>query len=149
METLLGKTEFWYYEGILGSFPEVISVKSKKLGRNLIKVLKKYRKHFARTFKNHFDENVVEFSRQFLEELAKNYGNFKYCYRKIAEEPQRNSGSIWGALENMPRRASKLNPAMISWALIRRLTSLFRYIIHTFLFSQSHSFCAFSFKLRH
>ncbi len=38
--------------------------------------MKKYRKYFAQTF-NHFDGNFVKFSRWLLEELAKNYGNFK------------------------------------------------------------------------
>ncbi len=74
----MGKTKIirnirWqYYEGTLESSSEVISAKSKKLRRNLIKILKKYRKHFAQTFKKHFDGNFVEFSRQFLDELAKN-----------------------------------------------------------------------------
>ncbi len=75
---IIGKTEVirnwcWqYYDGILKSFSEVISVKSKKL-----EILKKYRKHFAQTFKKNFDGNFVIFSMQFWEGLAKNYGNFK------------------------------------------------------------------------
>ncbi len=83
METLLGKTKvirnwrWWYYEEILERFSEVISVKSKKLLTNLIRVLKKYKKHFPQTLKKNFDGNFVIFSRQFLEELAKNYGNLK------------------------------------------------------------------------
>ncbi len=48
-----------------------------------------------------------------MEEPAKNYGNFELFYRKIAEESRRNSGNIWGALENMPRGSLKLNPALL------------------------------------
>ncbi len=72
METLLGQTEvIWnwrwrYYEEILEKFFEIIQWNPKKLRRNLIKIMKKYRKHFAQTFKNHFDGNFVKFSRWFL-----------------------------------------------------------------------------------
>ncbi len=76
METLLGKIEVilnwrWkYYEENFKSFYEVISVKSKNLRKNLTEILKKYRKHFAQTFKKHVDGYFVKFSRQFLEEFC-------------------------------------------------------------------------------
>ncbi len=91
-ETLLGKTEvirnwWWrYYEEILENFFEVIWVKSKKLGRNLMKIMKKYRKHFAQTLKKYFDGNFVKFSRWFLEELAKNYEDFIEKLQRNPEE---------------------------------------------------------------
>ncbi len=77
METLLGKAEVirnWcWYEEILESFSEVISV---KLGKNYKEIFEKLWKNIGNTshelLKKHFDGNFVKFSKQFLEELTKN-----------------------------------------------------------------------------
>ncbi len=94
MEILLGKIKvirnwcFWYFEETLENFSEIISV---KLGKNYEEIVEKLCKNIWNTShkleKIHFDGNVVKFSKQFLEEWAKNCMETSNNFR---EKLQRN-----------------------------------------------------------
>ncbi len=92
METLLEKIKViqWYYKEILENFFEIISVKLGKIIRNLITILKNYKKHFTQTLKT-FWYNFVKFSRQFLGEFTINCTESTNNFR---EKLQRNPKEI-------------------------------------------------------
>ncbi len=58
--------------------------------------------------KKYSDGNFVKFSKQFLEEHTKNCTETSTTLkRKMAEQPRRKFGNIWGVLENLSRGALK------------------------------------------
>ncbi len=74
----------------------------KKLRRNIRKILKKYRKHFTQTWKNPILIETLEFSRQYLKELMKNFTETSDSFReKLQRNPLKIFGNIWGFLENL------------------------------------------------
>ncbi len=58
--------------------------------------MKKCRKHFVQTLKNHF----VKFSRRLMKELAKNYGNLNNFIEKLQRNPKEIL-EIFGALSKI------------------------------------------------
>ncbi len=65
-----------------------------------MKIMKKYKKHFAQTFKNHFNRNFVKFTRWLLQELAKNYGNY-YNFREKLQRNPKEILEIFGTLSKI------------------------------------------------
>ncbi len=104
METLLGKIEvirnwrYWYYEEILESFSEIISV---KLRENSEEILERLWKNIGNTsyklFKKSSDRNFMIFQYNFWKNYENLPKNFKLFYRKITEKPIKFL-EIFGAL---------------------------------------------------
>ncbi len=109
IETLLGKIEVmknWYcgyYEEILWSFFEIISVKLKKNYEGILENLwKNIGNRLRKLKKKHFVGSFVKFFRQFLE-LAKNCTGTSNNFR---EKSQRNPGKkfqkyLWHFLKSV------------------------------------------------
>ncbi len=108
----MGKIEIiknwcWYYYEILKSFSEIISVKSRKT--SLKKMLKRYKKHCT---KKYFDVNFVKVSGQLSKEFTKNCTEIlNNSRKKLQSNPEEIPEKLWGAIENLFRGASRLNPA--------------------------------------
>ncbi len=130
MEILFGKTEVirnwccWYYEEILENLSGIISV---KLGKNYEEIVEKLWKNIGnrshKLKKTYFDENLVKFSRQFFDELTKNYmetpNNLKRKLQKNFEE-----------ILEISRALLKIRPRMLQ-SLFRRREKMFFWWINT------------------